>query len=313
MLDLCNYVFQGDGETLTDACDVKYDCEGKVICDKGFCATTMTKGADQPCSDPGAVCSTGNYCTANIGEPAGLHREGDDRRDVQRRRCPVSRRCAVRPARAPTASSRACRAPATTTAPRRRRTATPPPATAAPLGCRSRRCRRRALTSAAPRALAVAAAARARAAVPRARAAVPPARAAVPPARAAEPRARAAVPRARPAVPRARAAVPRARPAGRGRGRWCRGRAAAVPRARAAKSSRRRARSTRRSTQIDLRPHAPARRAAPRTGMAVGAAVRGGAVPAAAVGVRLLGPVGAEAGRAGARGRQFGPPVRPHR
>jgi hypothetical protein len=65
MLDLCNYVFQGDGETLTDPCDVKYDCAGKVICDKGFCATTMTKGADQPCSDPGAVCSTGNYCTMN--------------------------------------------------------------------------------------------------------------------------------------------------------------------------------------------------------------------------------------------------------
>jgi len=65
MNDLCNYVFQGDGEVLTDACDVKYDCEGKVICDKDLCATTMTKGANQPCSDPGAVCATGNYCTAN--------------------------------------------------------------------------------------------------------------------------------------------------------------------------------------------------------------------------------------------------------
>jgi hypothetical protein len=63
--EACNYVFQGDGEVLTDACDVKYDCKGKVICDKGFCAMSMTKGASQPCSDPGAVCATGNYCTEN--------------------------------------------------------------------------------------------------------------------------------------------------------------------------------------------------------------------------------------------------------
>ena len=26
MHDACNYVFQGDGEVLTDACTVKYDC-----------------------------------------------------------------------------------------------------------------------------------------------------------------------------------------------------------------------------------------------------------------------------------------------
>ena len=48
MLDACSYVFQGTGEVLNASCDVKYDCKGKVVCDKGFCATSMTKAAMQP-------------------------------------------------------------------------------------------------------------------------------------------------------------------------------------------------------------------------------------------------------------------------
>jgi len=64
-LDLCNYVFQGIGEVQIAACDVKYDCKGKVICDKGFCANATTKSVDQPCGNSGDVCATGSYCTDN--------------------------------------------------------------------------------------------------------------------------------------------------------------------------------------------------------------------------------------------------------
>jgi hypothetical protein len=68
MLDACNYVFQGDGKVLVDACDVKYDCSGKVVCDKGFCATSMTKAAMQPCAIR-ARSAHRNYCTMNSAAP----------------------------------------------------------------------------------------------------------------------------------------------------------------------------------------------------------------------------------------------------
>lgn len=64
--DACNYVFQGDGEVNVDHCDNKYDCAGRVICDKTFCATASApKAVDQPCGNPGDVCATGNYCAMN--------------------------------------------------------------------------------------------------------------------------------------------------------------------------------------------------------------------------------------------------------
>ena len=44
--DACNYVFQGNGETLTDAVRrSNTTARARSICDKGFCATTMTKGS----------------------------------------------------------------------------------------------------------------------------------------------------------------------------------------------------------------------------------------------------------------------------
>jgi hypothetical protein len=61
MDDVCNYVFQGDVKK-DEACTTKYDCQGKVICDKGFCADKSVKGKDAQCSDLGAVCGTGQYC-----------------------------------------------------------------------------------------------------------------------------------------------------------------------------------------------------------------------------------------------------------
>jgi hypothetical protein len=73
MDDVCNYVFQGTGEVALDMCDVKYDCKGKVICDKGFCAmqTNVTAG----CGNPGDTCPTGKYCTPNsAGNPTCMER-----------------------------------------------------------------------------------------------------------------------------------------------------------------------------------------------------------------------------------------------
>ena len=144
MHDACNYVFQGDGKVLVDACDVKYDCAGKVICDKGFCATSMTKGADQPCSNPGEVCATGNYCTVNT---AGLlvctAKAMTGATCSATIPCLETLRCSGGTCTDRVAAGAAARA--TTTARPRRPTATRTRATAAHRGCRSRRSRRRAL------------------------------------------------------------------------------------------------------------------------------------------------------------------------
>ena len=63
--DVCNYVYQGN-VAAQGACTTKYDCAGKtdgsIICDKGVCATKSVKGNGAGCSDPGAVCSTGQFC-----------------------------------------------------------------------------------------------------------------------------------------------------------------------------------------------------------------------------------------------------------
>ena len=105
--------------------------------------------------------------------------------------------------------------------------------------------------------------------------------------------------------------------AGRGRGR--RGCAARpVPRARAGAlgghAARRGARAARpaarRASRRLIDDGAPARGAGPRSHLGLGAGVRAGALPAAAGRLRLLGSVGAEAGRAGARHRPLGQPVR---
>jgi hypothetical protein len=67
MNDACNYVFQGKGMVNLDHCDVKYDCAGKVICDKTFCANASSpKASGQPCNNPGDICATGNYCAMNM-------------------------------------------------------------------------------------------------------------------------------------------------------------------------------------------------------------------------------------------------------
>jgi uncharacterized membrane protein YgcG len=63
MNDACEYVFQGKGKVNVDMCDLKYDCDGKVICDKMFCA--MTTNVTAGCGNPGDTCPAGKYCAPN--------------------------------------------------------------------------------------------------------------------------------------------------------------------------------------------------------------------------------------------------------
>jgi hypothetical protein len=63
--DDCNYVFQGSVASGMP-CTSKYDCkggEGSAICDKGVCAAPATKAAGAGCSDAGAICAAGSFCT----------------------------------------------------------------------------------------------------------------------------------------------------------------------------------------------------------------------------------------------------------
>ena len=66
----CNYVFQGNKQLLSDACQSQYECagttNGSIVCDKGFCAMQSSpKAAGMPCGNPGDVCATGSYCAMN--------------------------------------------------------------------------------------------------------------------------------------------------------------------------------------------------------------------------------------------------------
>jgi len=64
LMDACSYVFQGKGAVSLDMCDNKYDCAGKVICDKMFCATS--KSVSTGCGNPGDTCPSNQYCAPNM-------------------------------------------------------------------------------------------------------------------------------------------------------------------------------------------------------------------------------------------------------
>jgi hypothetical protein len=70
----CNYVFQGNKQLLSDACQSQYECagttDGSIVCDKGFCAKQSSpKPAGTPCGNPGDVCATGTYCATSGAVP----------------------------------------------------------------------------------------------------------------------------------------------------------------------------------------------------------------------------------------------------
>jgi hypothetical protein len=68
--DACERVFQGTKKA-SEACTVAApdpnrtqagDCEGDLICDRGFCASKREVELNKPCGNPGEVCAKGAYC-----------------------------------------------------------------------------------------------------------------------------------------------------------------------------------------------------------------------------------------------------------
>ncbi|HRG99807.1 MAG TPA: hypothetical protein PLR99_26360 [Polyangiaceae bacterium] len=60
----CLKVFAGSVEK-NKACTATAQCTGSLICDKGFCADAVIKGADTPCGNPGESCVPGYFCTGD--------------------------------------------------------------------------------------------------------------------------------------------------------------------------------------------------------------------------------------------------------
>lgn len=57
----CAKVFMGT-KARNEPCSHQYDCEGPLVCDKGFCAEEVAKQDKDACNNPGDVCATGLYC-----------------------------------------------------------------------------------------------------------------------------------------------------------------------------------------------------------------------------------------------------------
>lgn len=64
MNDVCSRAFSGTVGSLK-ACGDSYDCANGLICDKGLCASSVTKNQGDLCGNPGEVCAAGSYCAAN--------------------------------------------------------------------------------------------------------------------------------------------------------------------------------------------------------------------------------------------------------
>ena len=287
---------------------VKYDCAGKVICDKGFCATSKTR-APPACGNPGAVCATGNFCTPN------------------------TRRCCVCTAKAMTGATCSATTPCQEALRCSGGTCTDRVASAG--SCtQQRRLRRRRRPTAIPyagnkcdpgllfAALSPSCADFGGTASAGAGGSGGGAGGSGGGAGGSGGCAAAAAAGRQRRRGRRRRRRRQRRPGGSGGSGGGGGAGGAAARAAAAAPAatggeRTRARAADRSNPA-LVPEpgsrrAAARRAPSRTGMGVGAAVRGRAVPAPAVALRLLGSLGAEARRAGARRRRLGAPVRPDR
>lgn len=64
--EACERVFMG-AKKRSEACTNAYDCEGTLVCDKGFCADEVAKRLKDPCNNPGDVCDTGLFCQVQSG------------------------------------------------------------------------------------------------------------------------------------------------------------------------------------------------------------------------------------------------------
>ena len=62
--DACERVLQGSILANNACSSSDYDCTGKLVCDKGFCAAAVVKKAAEPCANPGETCAKGSFCAA---------------------------------------------------------------------------------------------------------------------------------------------------------------------------------------------------------------------------------------------------------
>ena len=83
MLDLCNYVFQGDGETLKDMCDRQIRLRGQGHLRQGLLRHLDDQGRRPAVQRSGRGVLDRELLHDEPVDAAGLYREGDDRRDVQ--------------------------------------------------------------------------------------------------------------------------------------------------------------------------------------------------------------------------------------
>lgn len=60
--DVCSRVFQGTAPAAAP-CEVDYDCDGTMICDKGRCGTAKQVASGAGCSNLGERCPQGESCT----------------------------------------------------------------------------------------------------------------------------------------------------------------------------------------------------------------------------------------------------------
>lgn len=59
--ETCARVFAGTKKK-GEGCTAAFQCEGTLICDRGFCSDKSPKALDEPCNNPGDTCATGTYC-----------------------------------------------------------------------------------------------------------------------------------------------------------------------------------------------------------------------------------------------------------
>ena len=57
----CQRVFQGSAHA-GDDCSIDYDCDGKLVCDRGRCGSSKVVAAGAGCANIGETCPVGQYC-----------------------------------------------------------------------------------------------------------------------------------------------------------------------------------------------------------------------------------------------------------
>ena len=63
--DNCARVMAGAAKLLEECPSGTYQCSGKLVCDKGFCANTTIRTKGQPCANPGDICAAGSHCATD--------------------------------------------------------------------------------------------------------------------------------------------------------------------------------------------------------------------------------------------------------